>query len=72
MEYLADTSKSLSVTKNEMAVKIWESEYSDLLTLNERVIAARLFDDVGKATVFTAMKAGTLRDAWLRAEIDAF
>jgi len=72
LEYLADTSKSLSLTKNEMAVKILESEYSDLLTLNERVIAGHLFVDFGKATVFTAMKAGTLYDARLRAEIDAF
>ena len=72
LEYLADTSKSLIITKNEMAVSILESEYSDSLTLNERVIAARLFVDIGKATVFTAMKAGTLRDAWLKAEIDAF
>lgn len=72
LEYLADTSKSLSITKNEMAVRILESEYSESLTLNESVIAARLFVDIGKATVFTAMKAGTLRDAWLKAEIDAF
>ena len=65
LEYLADTSKSLSITKNEMAVRILESEYSESLTLNESVIAARLFVDIGKATVFIAMKAGTLRDGWL-------
>lgn len=69
---MADTSKSWSITKNEMAVRILESEYSDSLTLNERVIAARLFVDIGKATVFTAMKAGTLHDGWLKAEIDPF
>ena len=50
LEYLADTSKSLSVTKSEKVIKISESEYSDLLSLNEHVIAAHLFIDVGKVS----------------------
>lgn len=69
---MADTSKSLSVTKHYIVVRNLASHYSHALTLTDGVKAACLFIDSGKATIFMAMKAGTLRDAWFKAQIDAF